>query len=50
MRHENFVVFHNDSDSSYMNSADNFRGADTGGAQEQLLIFTLNPLPLELMA
>ena len=34
MRHENFVVFHNDSDSSYMNSADNFRGAEIGAAQE----------------
>jgi len=33
MRHENFVVFHNDSDSSYMNSADNFRGAEIGAAQ-----------------
>ena len=32
MRHENFVVFHNDSDSSYMNSADNFRGAEIGAA------------------
>ncbi len=34
MRHENFVVFHNDSDSSYMNSADNFRGAEIGAAQK----------------
>ena len=34
MRHENFVVFHNDSNSSYMNSADNFRGAEIGAAQE----------------
>ena len=34
MRHENFVVFHNDTDSSYMNSADNFRGAEIGAAQE----------------
>ena len=34
MRHENFVVFHKDSDSSYMNSADNFRGAEIGAAQK----------------
>ena len=34
MRHENFVVFHNGTDTSYMNSADNFRGAEIGAAQE----------------
>ena len=39
MRHENFVVFHNDSDSSYMNSADNFRGAEIGTAQRIDLYF-----------
>jgi len=31
---ENFVVFHNDSDSSYMNTISNFRGAEIGAAQE----------------
>ena len=25
-----FLVFHNDSDDSYMNSSNNFRGADAG--------------------
>ena len=37
---ENFVVFHNDSDSSYMNTISNFRGAEIGAAQE--IIFTLH--------
>ena len=30
MRTENYVVFHNDSDDSYMNSSRNFMGADVG--------------------
>ena len=29
MNGQNYVVFHNDSDDSYMNSVDNFRGAET---------------------
>ena len=40
MRHENFVVFHKDSDTSYMNSADNFRGAEIGAAQKIDIYFS----------
>ena len=36
---QNYVVFHNDSDSSYMNSSANFRGAEIGAAQEIDLYF-----------